>query len=157
MNVNEIIKDISDNYLGYLKQELPVIKALANKILRVHYDDCHEELIKVHRAYGKVENELELAMVKKQMVVLPLIWEYNKKKDEELLKELKLAIEDIEKDNEVIIEAFKDLRAATNNYTMPSSGCPTYDNTYKKMEKLEEETLAYMELERKLYSIGELL
>lgn len=151
MNINEVIKDIAENHHGYLKQEMPVIKAMANKILKVHYEDCHEELIKVHRAYGRVENELELQLVKKQLVVLPLIWEYNKKGDKELLEEIRHAVEDVERDNEILLEAFVDLRKATNNYTMPPSGCQTYDSTYRKMEKLEEESKAYLELERKMY------
>lgn len=151
MNINEVIKDIAENHHGYLKQEMPVIKALANKILKVHYEDCHEELIKVHRAYGRVENELELQLVKKQLIVLPLIWEYNKKGDRALLDEIRPAVEDVEKDNEILLEAFKELRKATNNYTMPPGGCQTYDTTYRKMEKLEEESKAYLELERKMY------
>lgn len=152
MNINEVIKDIAENHHGYLKQELPVIKAMANKILKVHYEDCHEELVKVHRAFGRVENELELQLVKKQLVVLPLLWEYNKKSDKALLDEIRLAVEDVEKDNELLMEAFQELRKATNIYKMPPSGCQTYDSTYKKMEKLEEEVKAYLELERKMYS-----
>jgi regulator of cell morphogenesis and NO signaling len=151
VNINEVIKDIAENHHGYLKQEMPVIKEMANKILKVHYKDCHEELIKVHRAYGKVENELELQLVKKQLVVLPLIWEYNKNGDRALLDEIRLAVEDVEKDNDILLEAFDELRSATNNYTMPPSGCQTYNTTYRKMEKLEEESKAYLELERKMY------
>jgi regulator of cell morphogenesis and NO signaling len=152
MNINDVIKDIAENHHGYLKQELPVIKAMANKILRVHYDDCHEELIKVHRAFGRVENELELQLVKKQLTVLPLIWEYNKKNDVGLLTEIKASVDDVEKDNELLLEALGDLRSATNGYKMPPSGCQTYDSTYKKMEKLEDEVKAYLDLERKLYT-----
>mgnify|MGYP004706816367 CR=1 FL=1 len=152
MNINDVIKDIAENHHGYLKQELPVIKAMANKILRVHYDDCHEELIRVYRAFGRIENELELQLVKKQLVMLPLIWEYNKKKDGAMLSGIKASVEDIEKDNELLLEALGELRSATNGYKMPQSGCQTYDSTYRKMEKLEDEVKAYLDLERKLYS-----
>jgi iron-sulfur cluster repair protein YtfE (RIC family) len=34
---------------------------------------------------------------------------------------------------------------------MPESGCPTYDTTYRKMEKLHQEVEKYIEIERKMY------
>lgn len=153
IKVNEIIKDIAENHHGYLKQEMSIIKGLAYKILKVHFDDCKDELINVHRAYGKVENEIELSLVKKQMVVLPLIWDYEKKPSDELKEEIIQAIDDVENDNELLLASLEDLRKATNNYTMPPSGCPTYDTTYRKMETLHNEILKYMEKERELYKL----
>jgi len=153
MSVVDTIKDIAENHQSYLKTELPIIKALAYKILKVHYEDCKDELILVHRAYGKVENEIELSLVKKQMIVLPLIWDFEKKPSESLRKQIIEAIDDVEEDNKKLIEAFKDLEKVTNNYTMPPSGCPTYDMTYKKMETLQEEVLKYIDTERELYNL----
>ncbi|WP_422486402.1 hypothetical protein [Gudongella sp. DL1XJH-153] len=151
MDIKETIKDIADNHHGFIKQEVPVIKSLAYKILKVHYEDCKDELIAVHRQYGRVQNELELALVKKQMVLLPMAWDYEKNQSEELLGQIKLLIEEVEKDNEILLSEFRKLKKATNNYTMPESGCPTYDSTYKKMEKLHSEVEKYIGIEREMY------
>lgn len=151
MDIKETIKDIADNHHGFIKQEVPIIKSLAYKILKVHYEDCKDELIAVHRQYGRVQNELELALVKKQMVLFPMVWDYEKKPSEDLLYEIKESIEEVEKDNDILLNELKELKKVTNNYTMPESGCPTYDSTYKKMEKLHTEVEKYIGIEREMY------
>ena len=79
----EIVKDIVENHFAYLKEELPLLKGLVNKLLKVHYDDCKEELVNVHRAFGRVENELELGFVKKQIDLFPSLWDYIKKDEKD--------------------------------------------------------------------------
>jgi len=149
MDIKETIKDIADNHHGFLKQELPVIKSLAYKILKVHYEDCKDELIQVHRQYGRAQNELELALVKKQMVLLPMIWDYQKESSKELLEEIRLIADEVEGDIDILIKELGRLKDKTNTYTMPESGCPTYDTTYRKMENLHQEVEKYIKIERK--------
>ncbi|MGM0397217.1 MAG: hypothetical protein ACQEP4_09200 [Bacillota bacterium] len=151
MDIKDTIKDIAENHHGFIKQEVPVIKSLAYKILKVHYEDCKDELVAVHRQYGRVQNELELSLVKKQMVLFPMVWDYRKKPSEELLKEIREVIDEVEIDNMLLLRELDGLRNATNNYKMPESGCATYDNTYRKMEKLEEEVRKYIDIENDMY------
>lgn len=151
MDIKKTIKDIADNHHGFLKEELPVIKSLAYKILKVHYHDCREELIQVHRQYGRVQNELELALVKKQMVLLPMIWDYQKEPSKELLEEMERTIQEVEGDNDILLGELEGLKEKTNTYTMPESGCPTYESTYRKMEKLHQEVERYIGIEREMY------
>lgn len=151
MDIKETINKIADDHHGFLKQEIPVIKNLAYKILRVHYHDCKEELIAVHRQYGRVYNEIELGFVKKQMVVFPTIWDYEKNPSDKLLNEIKDAVEEVEKDNALLLKELESLREVTNNYTMPESGCGTYDTTYKKMEKIHSEIEKHLKLEENMY------
>ena len=154
MDIKETIKKIAEDHQGYLKEELPVIKGLAYKILKVHYHDNKDELVAAHRQFGRIQNELELALVKKPMVLFPLIWDYARKPTGELLQEIRQVVEEVEIDNMLLLREFDGLRNVTNNYTMPEGGCPTYDTTYRKMEALEAETRKYIEIERKIY--GEL-
>lgn len=151
MDIKEAIKDIADNHHGFLKEELPVIKSLAYKILKVHYHDCKEELVQVHRQYGRVQNELELALVRKQMVLLPMIWDYQKKPSEELLEEIRRTVDEVQMDNDILLGELEGLKEKTNTYTMPESGCPTYDTTYRKMERLHQEVEKYIRIEGEMY------
>lgn len=147
----ETIKDIVENHFDYLKQEIPVLKSLANKLLRVHYDDSKEELVMVHRAYGKVENELELGMVKKQIDLFPNLWDYIKKDEKELLPHIKSLILEINEDNMLVLKALENLKMATNNYTMPEKGCQTYESTYKRMKDLHKRVKESLESEETIY------
>lgn len=147
----EIIKDITENDFSYLKQELPVLKNLANKLLKVHYGDAKDELVNVHRAYGKLENELELGMVKKRIDLFPNLWDYIKKGEADHLPHIKSLILEINEDNKLIMEALEKLKMVTNNYTMPESGCTTYESTYKRMNELHKRIVENIEKEEKIY------
>ncbi|MDY0235686.1 MAG: hypothetical protein RBR71_06635 [Gudongella sp.] len=147
----ESIKDIVENHFGYLKQELPVLKSLLNKLLKVHYDDCKEELVNVYRAYGKVENKLEVGMIIKQIDLFPNIWDYIKKDEPELLKHIRTVILEINEDNMLLLKALKSLRIETNDYTMPESGCQTYESTYKRLKELHKRVEESIEKEEMMY------
>lgn len=149
----EIIKDIVENHFGYLKEELPVLKSLLNKLLKVHYDDSKEELVNVYRAYGKLENELEIGMIIKQIDLFPSLWDYNKKEEEKLLSHIKSLILEINEDNMLVIKALQILEQETNNYTMPESGCSTYESTYKRMKELHKRVKESIEKEETIYKM----
>ena len=147
----EIIKDIVGNHFAYLKQELPVLKSLINKLLKVHYDDCKEELVKVYRAYGKIENKLEVGMIIKQIDLFPNLLDFIKKDDKELLSHIKSLILEINEDNMLVLNALENLQIATNNYTMPESGCPTYESTYNRLSELHKRVKESIEKEESIY------
>jgi iron-sulfur cluster repair protein YtfE (RIC family) len=60
-------------------------------------------------------------------------------------------VDEVEGDNEILMRELEGLKEKTNTYTMPESGCPTYDTTYRKMEKLHQEVEKYIEIEREMY------
>lgn len=147
----EIVKDIVENHFAYLKEELPLLKGLVNKLLKVHYDDCKEELVNVHRAFGRVENELELGFVKKQIDLFPSLWDYIKKDEKDLLSHIKSLILEINEDNMLVLNALEKLEMATNNYTMPASGCQTYESTYKRLSDLDTRVRESIKKEESIY------
>lgn len=153
-NINdlELIKDIVESHFAYLKEELPILKGLVNKLLRVHYDDCKEELVNVHRAFGRVENELELGFVKKQIDLFPSLWDYIKKDEEDLLSHIKSLILEINGDNMLVLNALEKLKLASNNYTMPESGCQTYESTYKRLSDLHKRVEESIKREESIYN-----
>lgn len=147
---SEIIKNIRDNHHVFLERELPETESRVYKILRVHYSDCGEVLTEVHKLFGRLNNILELLFVKKQMAIFPNIIDYEKDPSPELLKVILKEIDEMEKEYDDIVEIFKELRKVTDDYTVPPSGCPTFDTTYEKLEGLELCILKNIKLERNI-------
>ena len=145
---SEIIKHIRSEHHKFLQEILPGTEERVYKILRVHYEDAGEVLTKVHRLFGRLNNILELLFVKKQMATFPNIVDYERNPSPELLEVVLKDIEDMEKEYDEIVEILSELRKVTNDYTVPPSGCPTFDTTYEMLEELEVEILKNMHLER---------
>lgn len=145
---SEMIKYIQEDHHAFLQKELPETQALIYKILRVHYSDCGEMLTQVHKLFGRLNNILELLFVKKRMAIFPDILDYEKKPSEELLKTILKEIREMEKEYDDIVEVLRELRKVTDDYTVPPSGCPTFDNTYEKLGALESNILKNIYLEK---------
>lgn len=145
---SDIIKHIRKEHHLFLQEELPEIESRVYKILRVHYEDAGEVLTEVHRLFGRLNNILELLFVKKQIDVFPNILDYEKNPSPELLEVVLKNIEDMEKEYEEIVHILSELRKVTNNYTVPPSGCPTFDTTYEKLDDLESSILKNIQLEK---------
>lgn len=147
---SEVIKYIRDNYNGYLKNELPEIEDLLYKLLRVHYLDCGDMLVKLHRLYGALKNRLDMLAVKKRMALFPAIIDYERKPSEDILEKILKEINEMEKEYDDIIDIVKKIKDITDEYTVPPCGCPTFDSTYEKLEALESILLKNIYLEREI-------
>lgn len=145
---SEIIKHIRKEHHSYLQEELPETESRVYKILRVHYGDSGEVLTRVHSLFGRLNNILELQFVKKQMSVFPNIIDYERKPSPKLKEMILKDIEGMEKEYDEIVEILSELRKITNDYTVPPSGCPTFDTTYEKLKGLEVSILENMKLEK---------
>ena len=145
---SEIIKHIRSEHHKFLQEILPGAEERVYKILRVHYEDAGQVLTKVHRLFGRLNNILELLFVKKQMATFPNIVDYERNPSPELLGLVLQDIEDMEREYDEIIQILSQLREVTDDYTVPPSGCPTFDTTYEMLEALEVEILKNIHLER---------
>ena len=145
---SEIIKNIRSEHDAYLKENLPEIQMRVYKILKVHYSDAGQVLTQVHKLFGRLNNILELLLVKKQMSTYPNILDYERNPSQELHRAVLMDVEEMEGEYEDIVEILSQLRRQTDDYTVPPSGCPTFDTTYEMLEALEGEILRNLKLEK---------
>ena len=82
------------------------------------------------------------------MSTFPNIIDYERKPSSELLEAVLKDIEGMEKNYDEIIQILSELRKVTDDYTVPPSGCPTFDTTYEKLEGLEGSILENIKLEK---------
>lgn len=144
----ELTRQIVKEYHLELKEILPETEKLVLKILKVHFNDNHEVLIKVHRLYSQLKNSLELLFIKKEVVLFPLIADYQRNPSDELMSDIKVLIREVELGLDGVEKILIELRRVTKDYKTPPSSCMTFEKTYEDLKKIEDLILKGLELER---------
>lgn len=144
----DLCTEIVREYHASLKEILPETEKLVLKILKVHFNDSHEVLIKVHRLYSQLKNSLELLFIKKEVVLFPLISDYQRNPSKETLEDINILIREVELGLDAVEKILIELRRVTKDYEIPPSGCMTYEKTFDDIEKIEEIFTKELELER---------
>lgn len=143
------IEHIVNTHHAYLNENLPNVSELLNKILRVH-GEKHKELIKVHKLFNALRVDLEQHLIKEEVEVFPIIIQYEKNKDKELLKLAVEKIKELEEEHEGAGTILKELRKITNNYSLPIDACNSYKLTYQLIEAIEDDTFRHIHLENNI-------
>ncbi len=144
---SKIIEYILKNHHTPLKKQLPELEKLVYTIFKVHFEDSGDILEKVHRLFGQLKIILESHIIKEERELFYMIRDYEKDPSSELLENILVGIESVERDNKEIEELVKELRQVTNEYMVPPTGCPTYENTYEGLKTLGENLLEHIDIE----------
>lgn len=147
---SKIIEYILKNYHTPLKKELPELEKLVYTIFKVHFEDSGDVIEKVHRLFGQLKIILESHIIKEERSLFYMIRDYEKEPSRELLENILVGIESVERDNKEIEELVKELRRVTNEYLVPSTGCPTYEKTYEGLNTLGEGLLEHVYIENNI-------
>ncbi len=146
----DIINHILKNHHAFLKKELPEIEELVFTIFKVHFMDSGDILEKVHRLFNHLKTEFEAHIIKEERVLFHIVKEYENNPSRELLESVLEGISRVEENNIEIENILKELRKVTDGYTVPPTGCPTYEKTYAKLNEIERNTISHFKLERDL-------
>lgn len=146
----DIINHVLKNHHAFLKEELPEIERLIFTIFKVHFVDSGDVLERVHRLFSELKAEFQAHMIKEERVLFHLIKDYDNNPSKELLEHIMEGVLSLEENNITIENILKRLRKVTDNYIVPSTGCPTYEKAYNKLQEIESDTLFHFNLENDL-------
>lgn len=130
---------IVDTHHRYLHEELPLLDALAAKVLDVH-GLRHPELREVRRLVAELRADLEPHLMKEERVLFPAIALLAEGHDEFPFGSIRNPIQMMTADHDRDGELLRRLRAATNDYTTPDDGCASYRSLYERLDALEADT-----------------
>ncbi|NLU51696.1 MAG: iron-sulfur cluster repair di-iron protein [Clostridiaceae bacterium] len=147
--LNELVDHILNKHHAYLWAELPNISELTTKILRAHGTN-HPEISKVHKLFHNLKMELESHLVKEEAQQYPAIRKYEESKVKNDLDEAIRVIMELEDEHTGAGDILKKLRKITDDYTVPDDGCPTYKQTYDKLQELESDMFEHIHLENNI-------
>jgi len=143
MKSAELSLYIENTHHTYLKETLPVISDLLNQILKVHGKN-HNELYDIHKNFGLLKTDLDQHLIKEETILFPLLREGTNK------AEISRYINEILQEHEVVGDALRKIRKASNKYTVPEDGCDTYRQTYKMLEELQNDLHQHVHLENNI-------
>lgn len=149
MGYGQLIDYILNTHHEYLNKEMPKLKSLISKILRVH-GLLHPELARVHRLFHDLEVELEQHMIKEEEILFPLVKAYEASASKKLLDEIYKVNNELEAEHEGAGGILKELRDITNNFSAPAGSCTSYQLTYKGLEALEWDLFQHIHLENNI-------
>lgn len=147
--LTSLIDHIVDHHHDYLHREMPAISELLLKILRVHGSN-HQELTRVHKLFNALRTELEAHLLKEEELLYPLIKEYTTLPAVELFERLIIIMNEIETEHLGAGDILKELRAVTNQFTVPADACASYQLTYRKLVELESDVFQHIHLENNI-------
>ncbi len=143
----ELIEHVVSTHHAYIQKELPLLSEFTTKVLRVHGQEQGAVLSGLHRLFHTMKLELEQHLISEEEQIFPLIRQYEREPSEELRAQIASVIEQLESEHSGVGELLKQMRAITQNYTLPEGACRTYTLTYQKLELLEEDLFRHIHLE----------
>ncbi|MGD8191251.1 iron-sulfur cluster repair di-iron protein [Brevibacillus ginsengisoli] len=146
---SEIIEFVVNTHHAYLTKELPLLSEFVTKIMRVH-GPAHPELSQLHRLFHSLKLELEQHLVKEEEILFPLIRAYEAIPTEENRNQAFAKLNELESEHELAGNLLKEMRAITNDYTLPEGACRTYTITFHKLAELESDLFEHIHLENNI-------
>lgn len=123
----------------YLVEELPLLDALAEKVLGVHRDR-HPELVSVRSLVAAIRADLEPHLLKEERILFPAIHDLARGRTQFPFGSLSNPVRMMLLEHDRAGDLLAALRAATNGYAVPDDGCASYRSLYERLEAFEADT-----------------
>ena len=146
---SKLIDHILNTHHVYMRRELPQLSDLSTTILRVH-GAGHGELSQVHRLFHNLKLEIDQHLIKEEEIVFPLLKDYVENPTSSKLNKIVELNSELRKEHDGAGDVVKELRKVTDQYSVPSDGCPTYIMTYSKLEDMESNLFQHIHLENNI-------
>ena len=139
-----LVDFIIQNHHAYVKEAIPQLQELLDKVCSVHGED-HIELIEIRDDFNDLATELLTHMNKEEMFLFPAI--KNSTQKAFTYTPLDGPIGVMEQEHEIAGDLMKSIRQLTKNYAIPRDACPTLQLTYKKLKEFDYDLMQHVHLE----------
>lgn len=140
---------VVETHHHYLWEELPLLEALAEKVLSAH-GSRHPELAEVSRLVAAVRADLEPHLRKEEQVLFPAVHALVEGTSDFAFGSIANPIRTMNLEHDRAGELLADLRTATSGYAVPADGCASYRSLYERLEALELDTHLHIHKENHL-------
>jgi regulator of cell morphogenesis and NO signaling len=140
---------------AYVKQELPRLEQLLNKVAGKHAE-AHPELNKVKTIFAGLRDELTSHLMKEESVLFPYVRSMEEsirgtaKRRPSCFGTVRNPIHMMELEHDSAGDALRELRAVTNGFVSPEEGCFSFKALYKGLEEFEEDLHQHIHMENNI-------
>lgn len=152
LSLSSLADYIVFNHHTYLKQEMPRILGLLEKVASKH-GARHNELYKIAEYFVALSNEMNPHINSEESILFPRIKQVEQNHWEPYPLEinnfeyLQLPIIDMVDGHEDVGNIMAEIRKLSNNYTPPPDACATFNLLYESLQAFEIDLHNHMHLE----------
>lgn len=138
--VSELCAHIVDHHHAYLREELPLLRRLVDKVARAH-GNTHPELADVQTTFEATADELEQHMVKEEQILFPACVALEEGTGGGFpFGSVENPIGMMLHEHDDVAAGLTRLRTLTHAYDPPSDACNSYRAVLDRLETLETDT-----------------
>jgi regulator of cell morphogenesis and NO signaling len=147
-----LIEHIVNTHHAYVKQEIPRLHQLLNKVVSVHGKN-HPELGKIQQIFDGMSAELISHMMKEEHILFPYISTLEKAishgapKPKPAFGTVGNPVHMMELEHESAGAALKEISTLSSSYTAPEDGCFSYRTLYAALKEFETDLHQHVHLE----------
>lgn len=151
LSLDKLCDYIVDRHHRYVSETTPFLNQKLQKLCDVHGVN-HSELFEIRDHFATAAGNLTIHMKNEELILFPYIRNMVDFEFEKSVKSFKLgrildSINQMEQEHQAEGERFVKISNLTNNYTIPSDGCNTYDVTFKVLKEFEQDLHRHIHLE----------
>lgn len=148
---SELADHIERTHHTFLRQELPRLAELADRVLAVH-GDRHPELAEVHDTFEALRLDLEPHLAREEQIVFPFIREIDNalRSGRTVHGDLSNPVTVLRDDHEQVGELMTRLSTLTDTFTTPADGCASYRALYDGLGALVADTHVHVHKENNI-------
>lgn len=140
----ELIDHVLAVHHAYLREELPALEQLANKVASVH-GPRHAELPEIATTVAALRADLEPHMAREELALFPMIRQLvaadGAAQADPTVADLEQGpIATMRMEHDHTGRLLGTLRSLTSNFEVPADGCASYTSLYQRLEALEQDT-----------------
>ncbi len=135
---------IVEKHHGYLRQELPRLHAMSERVARVHGGHT-QSLVEVFQIFHEMAGELASHMLKEEKILFPAVEAMSR--GEAVPAPLEAPINAMMQEHDEAGAALGKLRELTNGFQPPPDACNTYRALFDGLQDLEEDLHRHIHLE----------
>jgi len=152
--LKDLVAHIQARYHGPLRDELPRLGAMLDKVVQRHGHRLPETLLPLQATFESLRRELLEHMAKEDAVLFPSVLALEAhataKETPTGWSWIEEPIEVLEAEHEAAGAALATMRALTNGYAPPEDACPTFRGLYYGLSELERDMHLHVHLENQI-------
>lgn len=150
MPLEQLTRWIVERYHVWLKDEMPRMSQMMDKVLRVH-GERHPELAAVARTYAAIQADIVPHLMKEEQILFPYIERLaSRDVGSSCFGTVENPIRMMEYEHEVVGGLLAELRRLTSGYTAPEDACNTFRGLYHAFSELEKDTHEHIHVENNI-------
>jgi regulator of cell morphogenesis and NO signaling len=151
MGIGDLADHLETTHHAYLREALPRLVALSEKVAGVH-GDRHPELADVQRLVAELRADLGPHLAKEEALLFPMArgWRGEGAAPTSHPESLAATIRVLISEHDVIGRLLAEVREVAEDYTVPADGCASYQALYSGLAELELDTHLHVHKENNL-------